>query len=571
MYLNRITFIGCFLATSLLISCQAIEVANKKTTYEVGYSDIKLNDKNLRYIDLVDQGQAEYYSNIQKIIKKSKKEGYVLYYGGMKMDVNNKIDSLKLFTLNMCAAKDASMSMQEKILKKQGYALKKEINFLGIDNNLDYLLDIGAKAWLDSYEKINGPILLSKKDSASTMMFPKIIPIAKKMKISDVDNRTRAKYLAEEVFKSKDKKIILLYNYEYKRAFISHLDSLTANTPAIQNISTVNDTNYVHTIKTSDLRAKSDYHIIQNGYIDNMDGFVNIKTSLTQKLELFNLNSDNKKYEIYPNSPNALRVSIDYKSLSIGYSFTPDFLNTNKKESIYGKSSGFNGQLGLQYDRWFNNFSVRYIKGFYINNTKDFDSTWREGKPYISEPNLYYSSLEGTTGYKFNPKFSLKSITSQTERQLKSSGSVITSVNYKYYETVDKSSPLLGDSIKNSVNFEVGANIGYYFNIVIMKSFYISLGVSPGYGVVVSKVNKNTAGGKRSDNYSSTMFRASGIAAVGYNAERLYMGIYTDFTGGAFYNKNAAITNTTFANTYQAFVGYRFEASEKLRATKMYK
>lgn len=571
MYLNTKTIIRCCLASSLLMSCQALEVANKKTTYEVGYSDIKLDDKNLRYIDLVDQGQAEYYSNIQKIIKKSKKEGYVLYYEGMKMDVNTKIDSLKLFTLNMCAAKDASMSLQEKMLKKQGYALKNEINFLGIENNLDYHLDIGAKAWLISYEKINGPILLSKKDSVSTMMNPKIIPIAKKIKINAVNNKTRAKYLAEEVLKSSDKKIILLYNFEYKRAFINFIDSLNTSTVTTQNVSTVNDSNYVHTIKTSELRAKSDSHIIQNGYIDNMDGFVNIKTSFTQKLELFNLNSDNKKYEIYPNSPNALRVSIDYKSLSLGYSFTPDFLNTNKKESIYGKSSGFNGQLGLQYDRWFNNFSIRYIKGFYLNNTKDFDSTWVKGKPYISEPKLYYASLEGTTGYKFNPKFSLKSITSQTERQLKSAGSVIASVNYKYYETDDKSSPLLGDSIKNSVNFEVGANIGYYFNIVIMKSFYLTLGVSPGYGVVVSKVNKNTVGGKRTDHYSSTMFRASGIAAVGYNAERLYMGIYTDFTGGAFYNQNADITNTTFSNTYQAFVGYRFEASEKLRATKMYK
>lgn len=574
MNYNRLVLTATPLAMSILISCQTTEItskmeaAKKKTTYEVGYTDIQLQEKNFRYIDLVSEGQSEYYVNLQKVIKKSKEEGYVLYYEGLKLEDASTEVLVKLYKLNLYAAKDASPSIQAKLLKNQGYAFKKDYEFKGIVNNSDYAVDMSAKDWVTAYEAKNGKIVLMPKDSSSDMKRPKQLPLAKQVKVKDININTRAKVIANEIYKSGEQKIILLYNFEMKRAILSNLDSLSKAELITKNLSTKNDSNYVHSITASESRRLYDNHLKEDGYIDDMSGYVNAKLAVVNKLELFNLTANNNRYEIYANSPTALRFSVDYKTISIGYSFTPDFFKSNKDEELYGKSRGFGGHLGLVYPHWFHEFGGRYIQGFYLNNTQDYDSTWTEGDPYISKPDLFYASIEGVTGYKFNPRFSVRSLTSQTERQLKSAGSFIATTNYKWFQTKDESSPKFGDSLLSSNNLEIGINFGYYYTLVIKQAFYISAGLAPGFGYIQSDVEKNPTGISETNSYSSTLFRLAGKLAAGYNAERLVIGAYADFTGGSFYNEDAPILNSNFNNTYMVFVAYRLEASEQMRNIK---
>jgi hypothetical protein len=65
-----------------------------------------------------------------------------------------------------------------------------------------------------------------------------------------------------------------------------------------------------------------------------------------------------------------------------------------------------------------------HVKGFYLYNTGYYDKDWQQGiDPYTQFPELDVVALRGSTGYKFNENYSLKSLSSQTEIQLKSCGS----------------------------------------------------------------------------------------------------------------------------------------------------
>lgn len=561
--------LGLILLAFLFSNCANLKTIDKVNSYNAEFTDINSSNKKIRFVGMTDLGQPQFYDNSKKIIEEAKNNGYVIFYENISIE--NMSDS-SLRKLRKMLGYIPSLEIKQKQYKafiNKGYVLRDDRLLFGLNSDSSFIGDISGDELIAEYERKFGRIKLTNKDISLplTTSLPLIMLLPKANKVTiDFRNQKIAKLLAE----SKYEKIVALYDFKQLNGLANELHKIDGSYLKSNTITTENNPAYLQVVSGDSIRKSTTDYIIEDGHIDQINQYMNVRLSLKNYYEFFSLNSNNNKYDIRTNSGTTLKLAADYKSISIWYTFTPKDLGLNTEEVEKGTTGGFNFGFSVIRKNWFNQFNFRYINGFYLENTKDYIPTWKTGDVYIQKPKLGYAALEGTTGYKFNSKYSLRSVNSQTERQLKSTGSLILSANYRFYQLKDESSPLF-DSILRSDNYELGFNLGYFYNIVVKKNLYISLGASPGLGIIYSKVDqKNSSTLIQQSNHNSGVFRLSGHVGIGYNGERFYTGLYADFSAGGFLKENIPVVNTDFRNLYQAFVGYRFEVSKSIRANRMY-
>lgn len=553
----------------LFASCANMKAIQHINSYDVIYTDVSYDGKDIRFVEMSVIGQPSFYENVKRLIDQSQKEGYTLLYEKIKLEGISDTDLCKIRKMLGYIPSRETYEVRFKSLLKMGYVLWPTDSFTKANPSKVYA-DVSGTELIKAYEQQFGTIVLTSKDLSAPLTQSITAHRLPSKRVNSIMMRYRDSLLVKKIYASDYNKIIVLYDATHKTSFLKELDSLNGPGKVNATISTEDNSDFLQPLTADSLRKISDNHIKQNGYIDDMGDYVNVRLSLKNNFEFFHLRNNGIKYNINPNSGTDVRISADYKALSVWWTFSPSSFSNNKDQAQKGSSSGFSLGTSLIYSHWFHYLSWRFIKGFYIDNTKDFIPTWQTGDAYIKKPELYYTCLEGSSGYKFNPKFSLRSLTSQTERQLKSTGSVFVSGNYRYYETLDKSGPMVSndsiDYVEESVNFELGLDIGYYHTFVVKQKFYISMGVSPGLGFVVSGVQKNSVPeNKTIRTHHNFIFRLASRITLGYNGERVFSGIYGDFSGGDFFNTDVPIYNTDFKSLFQVFIGCRLEASRKLR------
>lgn len=303
-----------------------------------------------------------------------------------------------------------------------------------------------------------------------------------------------------------------------------------------------------------------------NIYYRSVLDYINIKLDLDSNNERFDLTGPNFEYDIRPNVSTTSRLSVNYLFLSASVTYIPKFFPGNNDNDLKGKTKGVGFGLNLNFDHWIQELKYSKVKGFYLANSNEYVSPWIEGTtPYVQFPDLKVISFRGSTGYKFNPNFSLKAISSQTEIQLKSAGSFIPGLLYSYYIIDNQSDSENQQSSQRSKSFEILANIGYYYTFVLHKSWYTSVGISPSAGINYTDLLTRFPDEQIKTNYSSGVFRINGKGGLGYNAERLFGGAeitaYKSFRDNNDPTINVATTNIAF----QVFIGYRFKSPEKVR------
>lgn len=562
-------FFILIILTSILTGCANLKSIDRVNSYNAEYTDINSSKKKIRFVGMTDLGQPQFFDNTKKIINESKKDGFVIFYENINIENMSDSSLRKLRKMLGYIPSKEIRQKQYKLFINKGYVLRDDKLIFGLNSDSSVIADISGDDIVAEYEREYGRIKLTKKDLSlplsTSLPLIMLLPKANTITINFRDEKI-AKLLEE----SKQEKIIALYDFKHLNSLATELNKIDKSYIKSNTINTENNPSYLQVVSGDSIRKVTNDYIIEDGHIDQINQFMNVKLTLKNYYEFFSLNSNNLLFDIRTNSGPSLKLSADYKSISIWYNFTPKELGLNTEEDVKGKTGGFNFGFGIINKNWFNHFNFRYIDGFYLENTKDFMSTWKPGDAYIQKPNLAYAALEGTTGYKFNSKYSIRSVVTNTERQLKSTGSLIAISNYRFYQLKDESSPLF-DSILKSDNYEIGLNVGYYYNFVFLKNFYISLSASPGFGIIYSNVNKkNSSLLNEQTSHSSGVFRLSGHTGIGYNGERLYAGVYADFSAGGFLKENIPVVNTDFRNLYQVFIGYRLEVSKSIRANRMY-
>jgi hypothetical protein len=263
------------------------------------------------------------------------------------------------------------------------------------------------------------------------------------------------------------------------------------------------------TSDTSSIISFTDKIIIKSNFVDNTYAFyVKDKTN-------------NQTTKLTPNSEMNLLLSLDYEFIGLSIGFSPKFLPGNDDDSLKGKSYYTDFNFRFLIGKWAQRMLYNKVKGYYIENTQDFNLNWNKGRdPYLQLPNLTYIRWGGSTSYLVNPNFSIRNVTYQTEWQTKSAGSFLPGLFYSY------------NTIKNNVeNIEYVENIfdlqieaSYYYTLVIHKNWFISSSLAPSLGVLFSNYTESSNGisfNKKTQHLIKTL---DGELQLGYGSRKVVFG-----------------------------------------------
>ena len=306
---------------------------------------------------------------------------------------------------------------------------------------------------------------------------------------------------------------------------------------------------------------------IEDGWIEKMNNKIALDISLNNSYEIFEVKTPTNKFILYPNTPTNLRLNLNYRFISFGFQFAPDFIPGNGDEDLRGKTKSFGLGTSLIFKHWFFDLSYSKVNGYYLDNTDDF-MTREQGDPYIQFPDLNYNGLAFAVGYYNNAKFSFRSLTSQTERQLKSAGSFIPVFNFRYYKIDDKS---IGLSTQKSNNIEASIGPGYTYTFVAKEKFYLSLGLQGSIGYLNTNLTTRQPTGDIITNQDNFIFRWDGKTGIGYNGSSFYTGLYANVSGTEYKQENTTATNFETRVFYHLFLGIRIKSPDYLerQATKL--
>jgi len=291
-------------------------------------------------------------------------------------------------------------------------------------------------------------------------------------------------------------------------------------------------------------------------WTEKMDKQATIRFTQSSAAEKFSVVTGTNNFYLSPNVSSVSQLSVSYRFITASLNFVPRFIGGNNDDDIKGKTTGRGFGVNLNFDHWQQELSYNRVKGYYLENTKDYRDGREPGMPYIQFPKLAYTNYQGITAYSFNPKFSVNAVVSQTERQLKSAGSFIPSLLYRYY-IIDGASG--GASSQKSANFELLAGAGYQYTFVY-KDVYLSMGLTPSYGYIFSRLNTYTPSGTITTHSNSPAVRLDARLGLGYNGRRFFAGAYTSAFSTVNKQQHTTIQNEDNRATVKVFVGYRFRA-----------
>lgn len=282
-----------------------------------------------------------------------------------------------------------------------------------------------------------------------------------------------------------------------------------------------------------------------------------IRTNLSTQSDNYLLN--NKKganLDLETNNSYKLFLSVDYKFIGFSYGFYPKFFGGNKDEDLKGKSTFSDYNFRFFLGRWLQTVNYSKTKGYYVANMKDFAPDWVEGKdPYLQFPDFKTLQLGMSTSYIFNPKFSLKSITTFTEWQKKSAGSFVPSLIYSYNTIRSKSDDIDG----KQKEFDLRLAAGYYYNFIINKRFYVASHLSPSLGVKFMKDKSIDSGVETIEKDTYFTRNLDGGLKMGYNSDRILFGASLNFSVSSYnQDKSTVISNDKIFGLL--YFGYRFDA-----------
>lgn len=303
-------------------------------------------------------------------------------------------------------------------------------------------------------------------------------------------------------------------------------------------------------------------------YVLKFDTLVSIKLNLNTDYDNFELKGSDFRYDIRPNLNLTHKLFMSYKYMSFSIGFNPWFLRNDKQLELHGKTKSFLMGFNIVSTHLLQDIQLKNTRGFYLKNTADFDPNWKEGTdPYIQFPYLKVHSIKGATGYKFNANYSIKAISTQSEKQLRSCGSFIPILSYEYATINNNSNNATVASSQKSINFQTDLSMGYAYNWVIAKNFLLSAAVLPGL-LYQHSLLKTTVADVETKNYNNFVgLKVSGRAGVSYNSTYFFSGAELLMGTSSFQYPSMAIYQNQSHLFFQVYVGLRLIAPRFLRAS----
>jgi hypothetical protein len=291
-------------------------------------------------------------------------------------------------------------------------------------------------------------------------------------------------------------------------------------------------------------------------YIEN----IAIKTLYYSDIAVYQFRSldTGTNIELNPVAESLIGFSMDYKWFGLTLSFAPDFLLSSEDQNLVKNSRSLKIDLtGFYSDQWGQSLTILFNKGFNVDFSTDLSP--EEIKALQNTEFQYYG---GSTFFIVNQNFSYRANFNQTERQLKSAGSFLPRLTYAYSVTKPDLTAVNTDLLAKKIrSFDLIADLGYYYNFVLHKKWYLTLGAQPGVGFNYTNYEVVDS---PSEAFASINFAFNGEAGLGYNSYRWFFGLT-----GNWRNYNNTNNENDQINRDSAYfllhLGYRFNDNKPMR------
>ncbi len=302
-------------------------------------------------------------------------------------------------------------------------------------------------------------------------------------------------------------------------------------------------------------------------YIQDHKKQLNVKFEVENELTKLQFEEDDERIKLEPNLNLRYALVFSYKFLSIRIGIRPKISDTEEKER--GDSNTFRLRLQLLFDNWSHLIEYNSVEGYYVTNTEEIQPSF-DGY-FIQYPDLQTRVLSGFTAYKLNRNYSFRSMQSQTEIQIKSAGSFMPGVQYRFYTLTGTDRVIAPDGtvVQRSdfkeykgVNLAVAAS--YWYNFVWKRHWYLSAfaTLSAGYDFYETTFYEQDLVLERSFKDPFTAFEL-GLGA-GYNGTRFFFGArYRSYQSLDKFDASEAQLQAQ-RDVFSVFAGYRFKAPKPI-------
>lgn len=266
------------------------------------------------------------------------------------------------------------------------------------------------------------------------------------------------------------------------------------------------------------------------------DDNITMRLSINSTSNSFVLNdvANDMMLNIVPNDRERIDLSLSYRSIAFSFGFAPDFLATNKDNS---NSKLYNLNFRAFHKQWTQSFDLYNQRGFYLE-TNDVK---------VPLPDMKTFKIGGQTSYILNKNFSFRAISAQSEWQQKSAGSLIPTLSLYYTKIRFK----IEDFDETAHIYTAALSPAYFYNLIVKKNFFVSLGASPGIGI------------EYVDSDTSALYQMEINAALGYNSDTFFAGLHSNVR---YFSSNTG-SDVEWGDTItrgEFYVGYRFKPPKKL-------
>lgn len=295
--------------------------------------------------------------------------------------------------------------------------------------------------------------------------------------------------------------------------------------------------------------------------IIKMNDKISFKFEINNDIEFFEIKNNDVKYDIRPNNNTALRFSANYRDLTLSAQFAPKFLGNNNDDNLHGETKNRRYSITYNNNQWIHQLTYFNIKGYYLSNYNNVSPNFSDAKKI---PDMAYKGIRGSSGYRINPDFSIKALTSLTERQLENAGSFIPSFEYSYYQL--NNVEFVEDNFsQRSSNLELALYGSYYYTVILERNLFFSLGLNPGFGVVGSSMHTRNLEGTNTHGEYSMLFRLGTLFAFGYNGPDYFAGINAVYSSSSYNQKIASTTTSKKTAFFRIFFGFRIHELKKVK------
>ncbi|MCF6306887.1 MAG: DUF4421 domain-containing protein [Flavobacteriaceae bacterium] len=328
----------------------------------------------------------------------------------------------------------------------------------------------------------------------------------------------------------------------------------------------------------------STFLFAQNNQVENDSISENLKTPFVeehlQQLNIsFEVSNERTNYKVPFEGENFLVKSnlniryafvFSYKFFSIRLGIRPQI--SDLEEQNKGKTKLFRLRVKLLFDKWSHNIEYLRNEGYYIGNSADINIEEVNQNFHIQFPSLVTNIIQGNSFYKFNDNYSVRAVESQTEIQLKSAGTFMPGIDYKYYNLkgadevkISPSEIIFRDNYNELKGFIVGVNAGYYYTFVFHKYLFANLYANTGGNIDFYKSTNYESGNSNNNTNTAFVFSFKSGISAGYNGKKIFAGLGYDYSySSEKFNENSTQIQPS-KDQFNVYLGYRFKAPKQLR------